>query len=152
MTKKSEEALEQITKLVTNLGNQLSGFEDRVSKLETKPTVEVKEVAPIPPDDSPEPVPTEVRESVNLILNKHFKVTLDSRETPGAIGFNVYVPKKYSNASESHWGHYKEDRRFRAIPRAEGIEGIKQYIKLVWSNLSQEAKTQVEIDREKDSI
>lgn len=149
MATKTAEVLEAIKQI----GTKLDGIEQRVNKLETPAQVETKtEVMATPSDDSPEPVPTEVRDEVNLILNKHFKVKIDSRETPGAIGLNIYVPKKYSNASESHWSQYKEDRRFRPIPRAEGIEGVKQYIKLVWSNLSQEAKTQVEIDRTKDSI
>lgn len=98
-------------------------------------------------DNSPEPVPQDFRQAVDTILNQNFGIEIDSRETPGAFGFSVLVPREYSNATQGHWETYKEDRRFKAIPRVEGIEGVKEYVNRVFNNLPQDTRTQIMIDR-----
>ncbi len=53
-----------------------------------------------------------------------------------AITFTIFVPKKISNASEAHWGYYKQDERMTAL-KAENIgRGIETWSAKVAKNLN----------------
>jgi len=51
------------------------------------------------------------------------------------IAHIIDVPKKFSNATDAHWGHYKRDIRQVALPQGDVAGGIERHCKLVAKNL-----------------
>lgn len=93
------------------------------------------------------PIPVEYQQLVETILNKKFKVEISY--APDAVGFNfaILVPKEYSNAAEPHWLTYGEDRRNKVIQNAFGINGVREYLQLIYDNFGLETKAQITADR-----
>ena len=146
---KSAEILATLIKTIEDLSTRVTILE--TPKMVIEPIQEIKSAPEPVKDGYSEPISTEFREAVDTILNKEFEIQLDSRETPGAFGFSVLVPKKYSNAPQSHWDTFKEDRRFKPVPRPEGVLGVRDYLYKVFNNLTQDARTQIVIDRSKNA-
>lgn len=93
------------------------------------------------------PIPPEYQGLVNTILNKDFGVEISYPSDGVGFNFAILVPKKYSNASEPHWLTYGEDRRNKVIQNAFGINGVREYLELVYNNFGLETKSQIVADR-----
>jgi hypothetical protein len=146
------EVLATLIDMVKDIGNKFEGFDKRLTTLEIpkERVLEAKtEAVTAPVTYDSEPIPTDIREAVDLILNKEFEVRINSQ--PGAFQLHVLVPKKYSNASPAHWEQYKEDDHAVVIERHKGLEGVKEWLNRVFNNLGQDARTQIVIERNKTS-
>ncbi len=113
--------------------------------VETKEVSEVKETK-LAGELSEYPVPQEYREVVDVILNKNFKIFVDYKD--GNLDFNLSVPDKYSNLTpEARKISGGMDRRRRIIPPYEGVNGVKEYLGLVWKSFSPTIQSMIVADR-----
>ena len=95
------------------------------------------------------PIPREYREIIDSVLNKNFKVFLDYSD--GNTDFNLIVPDKYSALTpESKKISGGFDRRRRVIPPYEGINGVREYVGMVWKSFNPAIKAQIVADRSSD--
>jgi len=93
------------------------------------------------------PVPLEYRQLVDNTLNRSFEIEVLPRTDIPAFEFAILVPKKYSNAPQTHWDMYQSDRRSKVISYAEGINGVREWCERVFSNFNQEIKSSIVMDR-----
>ncbi len=93
------------------------------------------------------PIPFEYRNAVDTILNKKFGLEISYPSDGVGFDFQVLVPKEYSNAGEPHWSTYGEDRRSKVIANAFGINGVREWLNLIYNNLPMETKNKVTFDR-----
>lgn len=141
-------------KKITNedLMEAISKIGDRVTELEKAKPVEVtvtaeKSFSPQVTMSNGFPVPLEFQEIVNTTLNKKFQIEIDYIPEQAAFSFGVLVPREYSNASESHWNTYKEDRRSKVIQNAYGANGVREYVSQIYENFPPEIKSSITYDR-----
>lgn len=105
-------------------------------------------VATVQPTETPKyPIPVEFREAVDMILNKKFGIEIEYLNDSASFQFSLLVPREYSNAGESHWTSYKEDRRTRLIENALGVNGVRDWSSKVYENLPPEIKSKIFYDR-----
>lgn len=140
-------------KKITNkdLMEAISKIGDRVTELEKKPvpvevTVTTPEKAQIKMSNG-FPVPLEFQEIVDTTLNKKFQIEIDYIPEQAAFSFGVLVPREYSNASQSHWDTYHEDRRSKVIQNAYGANGVREYVSQIYDNFPPEIKSSITYDR-----
>lgn len=93
------------------------------------------------------PVPYEYQELVNTLLNKHFQIEINYLPDAASFEFAILVPKNYSNAPESHWETYKEDRRSKVIQNAYGANGVREWVLQVYNNFNEETRSAITFDR-----
>ena len=93
------------------------------------------------------PIPLEYRQIVDDVLNKSFGIEINPRADLPAFEFVVKVPKKYSNAPNSHWEMYKSDNRPRVISYSDGLLGVRQWCEKVFDNFNQDTRTIIVNDR-----
>lgn len=123
-------------------------LEEEVAKLK------VAQDGPIPPPPQPEPevplaqyVPSELRNIVDEVLNKNFKVTVEAATDSPTFMFTIYVPEKYSMQTEEQRKMLQGDRRPRVISNAEGPSGVRQWAEKVYSSFNPEIQAQIVGDR-----
>ncbi len=93
------------------------------------------------------PVPLEYRQIVDDVLNRSFGVEVNPRSDLPAFEFVVKVPKKYSNAPNSHWEMYKSDARPKVISYSDGLLGVKLWCEKVFDNFNQDTRAMIVSDR-----
>lgn len=96
---------------------------------------------------SSNPVPTDYLEAVKTTLNSNFGVQVNALSDRPAFEFIISVPKKYSNAPKPHWQTYGNDLRPKVISYAEGLNGVKDWLKKVWDNFDPDTRTKISLDR-----
>lgn len=93
------------------------------------------------------PIPYEYQELVNTLLNKEFQIEINYLPDSNSFEFALLVPRKYSNAGESHWNTYKEDRRSKVLSNAYGANGVRDWCLQVYNNFSEETRSAITFDR-----
>lgn len=126
----------------------------RVEKLEkAKETVKesiIPQVVSVEYNKEPDevPVPQEWRDAISSVLSPSFPAFVRYRPDTN-FDLTIIVPKEFSNASKQEIETNGCDRRFRVIPNALGITGVKQYAQLVSENLGRDIMFKVDLDRER---
>lgn len=96
---------------------------------------------------NPYPVPTDFREVVSTVLNKHFGLEITPLADRPAFQLDIIVPDKYTNISPEHKKMYGADRRVRIISYAEGTTGVRAYAERVLESFNQDMKSLIAVDR-----
>lgn len=93
------------------------------------------------------PVPREYREIVNTILNKSFSIAIEYR--PDAFDFTVIVPEQYSNIPEKdkRLTENFKDWRSKVIPYHLGVQGVTDWVNLIYKNFNSETRAKIMADR-----
>lgn len=139
-----EEVLQQVAALAT----QVQALTDKMST-PVASTPAPRNPAFIPPATASNGthIPQEYVQMVHSILNQKFKIDIEFSPALPAFDFIVQVPKEYSNAPQPHWDMYGCDKRNRMIMNALGSEGVREYLNLIYNNLSMEARARITAER-----
>lgn len=124
-------------------------FEDlvnRVTQLEAKNNLPQTITAPLPVT-SENYVPPDYREAVDIILNRHFSLSIVPRKDRPEFELSVIVPEKYSTLSSAQKTMNGTDLRFKVISYAEGVNGVRDYIQQIWNTFTPEIRNQIVVDR-----
>ena len=141
-----EKMNEVLEKLVQDKIDETSKTISSTTKLNTtQATASVAEA--LTSSATSNPIPLEYRQIVDDVLNKSFGVEINPRSDLPAFEFVVKVPKKYSNAPNSHWEMYKSDNRPRVISYSDGLLGVRQWCEKVFDNFNQDTRTIIVNDR-----
>lgn len=140
--------------LTFDVAKILSSIKDSLEQINKKLDTPVKTVEPQQTEARPEvtisngfPIPVEYQEIVDTLLNKKFKVDIGYLADAAAFSFSILVPREYSNASQSHWDTYKEDKRTKVIQNAYGANGVREWVLHVYENFPPEIKSAITFDR-----
>lgn len=82
------------------------------------------------------PVPSGFRKAVDEILSPDFGIDIQEIEDSIDFTFTIIVPKRFSSLSKGDIEKSKQDLRSKRIPHAKGINGVKEWCKLVRQNLN----------------
>ena len=142
MPKKTAEILADVAVSLKNLTEEIKGIGDRVVKLESP-----KEPTPQVVETSVEKVENPLhRNLVSEVLNKHFNFRIESEFSGTKLV--ILVPKKYSNASDSHWDTYGGDERPSKPFAAHEIEPMfRVHVEAVFNNFNPDTKALIVNDR-----
>lgn len=143
MPKAKVDVLAEFAESLKTLTDAVKGIESRVSKLETPEPKAVEKPVSQTVNTSVSPF----QKQIDNILNKNFTFRLEDSENPAMLNFVLLVPKKYSNASDSHWEFYHEDARPKAMSIREADIALKEHLERVLSNFSPDAKALIFNDR-----
>lgn len=130
----------------TELNKLLKELETRVKVLENA-SLEVPVVHKIEPampaiqDPNNPPVPPVYRKMVDDILNYRFGIKIDYQ--PNAFSFTVIVPKEYSTLTEEELRMVGADLRSRTISYADGENGVRDWLNLVWMSFNPTAQARI---------
>lgn len=105
---------------------------------------------PVTPDvhpASPYPIPSEYREAVDAILNKHFGIQLEPMSDSPQFTFTIIVPDRYSTLTPSQKEMHVADIRPKVISYADGLNGVKLWVEKVLSSFNQDMRVQIAQDR-----
>ena len=136
-----DELVKQITALQATVDKLLKAQEappPPAPKPTPPPAVSIQSTLPVPP---------EYRELVNTILNSKFQIDIKPADGSPAFDFALLVPREYSNAGKPHWDMYNEDRRTKVILSSLGLNGVRDYVTLVYNNFDNETKARITNDR-----
>ena len=140
---KQSEVLVELAESLKTLTDTVKGIESRLDKLE-KPT-DVKEPTPTVEVASVQENPLH-RALVNEVLNKHFDFKVENDFSGTRL--IILVPKKYSNASESHWETYGGDERPSKPFAAHEVEVMfRVHVEAVFNNFNPDEKALIVNDR-----
>ncbi len=128
-------AIGNLTSLVKNLAERVEGVEkkemDRIPEIKEEPiyTREKDETYPSKRQ------PTQYTKIVHEILSPDFEFDIEDID-PHNFQFTVYVPNKYSSLTDADKEAGVKDVRSRIIPVALGENGVRDWCKLIRTNLS----------------
>lgn len=125
------------------LTNAVRALTEKVQML----SPEVVPSAPAPEMRGGFPIPFEYQELVHTLLNKEFGVDIKYLPDTSSFEFTIIVPKKYSNAPQTHWDTYGADRRTKVIENAYGANGVREWVTKVYNNLPAETQALITYDR-----
>lgn len=139
---KQDELLLEVAKGLKSLTDKVNGIEEQLAKkddTEKKPAEKTV--------DSSVGVTQEIRTLIDNVLNKEFKAELGRSDNPAFLAFRIFVPRKYSNASQAHWDLYDSDERVKNIIPAEALKEIQSYLDLVFKNFNPDVQARIALDR-----
>lgn len=92
------------------------------------------------------PVPTDYIEAVNTLLNSRFGIKVEPFSDRPEFQFTIIVPREYSPLSDEQWGVAKGDLRSRVLSYADGINGVRQWIQMVYNNFTPEMRARIKVE------
>ena len=145
----------EIMAKLAELSEGLGKVNERLDEMATKkvleesivPAPEIPTVSSSNSTEVKQPIPLEYTELVRSLLNQHFGVEIKYLPDQVAFEFAILVPKNYSNAGDSHWATYHEDKRSKVIQNAYGANGVREYVLQVYENFPPEIKSMITYDR-----
>ena len=117
---------------------KLDEIENRLLKLETDSLkkaiseIPVQTPTPIP---SSAPVPSDYVDLVTTILNSKFSIKIEYFTDRPQFMLTIVVPDEYATQ--------KPDLRSKVLNMSDGINGVREWINLVYSNFNPEIKAQI---------
>ena len=152
---KTADVLVDVAVSLKNLTEEIKGIGDRVAKLEQtkESTTQVVEPSVGGVEDPSVKVPEGNivenplhRNLVSEVLNKHFNFRIESEFSGTRLV--ILVPKKYSNASDSHWETYGGDERPSKPFAAHEVEPMfRVHVEAVFNNFNPDTKALIVNDR-----
>lgn len=141
--KETPETSNNLEKRVDELASNLNTLADAVSKLvkmQEQPTAQLKttpEQEPVKDETIDNSyLPPRYREIVDNILSPEFGAKVTDFEDRTDFQFTIIVPQKYSSLSKEQYEEMRGDIRSRIIPRGLGENGVRDWCKLVRTNLN----------------
>ena len=151
-------AMTEVVETVKELSGRVSDIENTrgaVDPQEAAPAIDqpigrVDSETPTEPTKEPDntcPVPSEYRVLVDDILNKSFGIEVVASPSVPTFEFTVIVPEEYSNVPKDEKEQVQVDRRTKIVTYAEGVAKVEEWVRKIYSNLSEEMKSKVTQDR-----
>lgn len=164
--KKKAPTNQEILDAIAGVAEQLSGLNERVSKLEEKSVVaatpqgvavavgndvkihEAGSGTPPAPDVSKDyPVPLEYRNIVDTILNRAFEIRIVPKNDAPAYEFWIIVPEKYRSVSPAYIEMYKEEGHMKVLNYADGVNGVRAWTEKVFGSFNSSIQALIVADR-----
>ena len=159
MPKKQETSL--VPKEEKIADSELSLLNERVEQLETRiikleaeksvitivPKEPIRPSAPVVDDFPAYPIPADFAETVDIILNKSFKVRCEPLQDSPAFKLTIVVPEKYSSMTPALKEMIHQDARVKVIPFSEGVSGVRQWADMVYTTFNKTTQMQIVEDR-----
>lgn len=92
-----------------------------------------------------DPVPLQYREEVDKVFSKEFGIHM--RYAGEGFHFTIVVPDKYSSRTPEEKALGVPDLRLKVIEHGLGVNGVKEWIDLVYKNFGPEVQALITADR-----
>jgi hypothetical protein len=110
------------------------------------PVVPTSETTPVT-EESKFPIPEEYLTSLKTTLNQDFGIKVEPFADRPAFLFTVVVPDKYSAISVTDRSIIKADLRSKVIPYAEGVNGVREWMNLIYNSFDPAVQARITADR-----
>ena len=141
--KEVKEAFEAVAKDIASMKAVVNVVSDKpVSFSITNPSPPKQENTPF----GKVTTPIEVRELIDVTLNKHFGVEIEPHSYTQFL-LKIVVPPKYSTAKKDLVNDLGGDLRVKVIDHAMGLNGVREYVEKVWNTFKPEYQALIVADR-----
>lgn len=142
----------ELVSTLNNLSDLVRGLSDRITALEKPRTLDIPKSEPeAPVVEKPKqvsaPVPSDYKDIIDTILNKHFGLQIFPRSDSPHFELVIVVPKKYSLLTPAQSQMQGADLRVKVISYAEGVNGVRLWAERVLSTFSPEIKGLILADK-----
>lgn len=139
----------RIKALEDKLATLVSLVEDVAKKLPSaeEPKAEAPKAETAAPAVNQYPIPSDYVQLVRSTLNQEFGINLIPESDRPMFQFHIIVPDKYSTLGPEQKKMLGADIRNKVISYADGVNGVKQFVELVFSSFAPERRAQILADR-----
>ena len=93
------------------------------------------------------PIPPDYVDTVDLVLNKNFKIDCEPLPDSPAFQFTITVPEKYSSMTPAQRDMIHDDLRVKVISFSDGVNGVRLFAEKVYETFNPDTKFRIVEDR-----
>ena len=141
------EAINTLIEAINSLKEKPYELKESESTSTTLPKKPTETPAPPREVEMTQPVPMEYRMIVNEVLNKDFGIKMEYMKDRPEFMFTVIVPEKYSPLTSKEKELCSIDLRSKVITYANGVNGVRTWVELIYKNFNPEVQARITSDR-----